>query len=90
MNVNVKEKMTVLSDMRVMRDLQSELLLGQSSSSSRRVCDSDSAAVRKVKQLTDLLDRMLALDSEKRISISDALHHPFFKDSDTHTHSHTK
>ncbi len=89
MNVNVKEKMTVLSDMRVMRDLQSELLLGQSASSSRRVCDSDSAAVRKVKQLTDLLDRMLALDSEKRISISDALHHPFFTDSETHPHSHT-
>lgn len=34
----------------------------------------------KVVQLADLLDRMMALDPEKRITAKDALRHPFIKD----------
>jgi len=32
---------------------------------------------RKLRAFADLLDRMLALDPEKRIEVSAALHHPF-------------
>ena len=36
---------------------------------------------RKVVQLADLLERMIALDPEKRISAKEALRHPFIKDT---------
>lgn len=35
---------------------------------------------RKVNQLRDLLDRVLALDSAKRIPLNQALTHPFIHD----------
>lgn len=34
----------------------------------------------KVTQLKDLLDKILTLDPSKRISINDALKHPFIQD----------
>lgn len=39
-----------------------------------------------VNKLTDLLEKCLILDPSKRIKVSDALKHPFFQS--THTHSH--
>merc|ERR1711879_99469 len=44
---------------------------------------------RRVQQLGDLLDKMFVLDPEKRINVSQALSHPFFKDiipKDKRTH----
>jgi serine/threonine-protein kinase PRP4 len=35
---------------------------------------------RKLAQLVDLLERMMALDPDKRISPKDALRHPFIKE----------
>ena len=35
---------------------------------------------KKVNQLRDLLDKMLCLDPVKRISLNDALTHPFIQD----------
>ena len=39
---------------------------------------------RKLRQLADLLDGMLALDPERRISVHSALKHPFIKDPFAH------
>jgi serine/threonine-protein kinase PRP4 len=36
---------------------------------------------RKVAQLADLLDKMFNFDPEKRITVNDALRHPFIKES---------
>jgi len=35
---------------------------------------------KKVAQLADLLERMMALDPDKRITPKDALKHPFIKE----------
>ena len=39
---------------------------------------------KKLRQLVDLLDGMLALDPERRLSVHSALKHPFIKDPFTH------
>ena len=53
------------------RDLQSELVAGQSLPQDQ---------LRKVTQLKDLLDKALAMDPGKRISLNNALTHPFIQD----------
>lgn len=53
------------------KDLLKELLNNQ---------DLPSDQLRKVTNLKDLLERILMLDNTKRISIKDALSHPFITD----------
>lgn len=53
------------------RDLQSELVAGQALPADQ---------LRKVTQLKDLLDKALAIDPAKRISLNNALTHPFIQD----------
>lgn len=50
------------------RDLMAELVGGQKHSEE---------LLRKVSQLKDLLDKILTLDPTKRISINQAITHPF-------------
>lgn len=66
--VTEREKIVVLSNIQPSRDLQSELMAGQ-----RLPPDQH----KKVKQLCDLLDKALHPDPTKRLSISQALGHPF-------------
>lgn len=56
---------------RATRDLQSELVAGQALPQDQ---------LRKVTQLKDLLDKALAMDPGKRISLNNALTHPFIQD----------
>lgn len=60
-----------MSMVKATRDLQSELIAGQA-----LPCDQ----LRKVTQLKDLLDKALAIDPAKRISLNNALTHPFIQD----------
>lgn len=53
------------------RDLQSELVAGQALPSDQ---------LRKVTQLKDLLEKALSIDPGKRISLNNALTHPFIQD----------
>ena len=66
--VTEKPKVVVMDNILPCRDLQAELIAGQ-----RLPADQ----LRKVKQLSDLLDKALHLDPSKRLSISQALGHPF-------------
>lgn len=63
-----KDKITVLSTTNPSRDLMAELT---------GVQRLDHEQMKKCLQLKDLLDKALMLDSSKRISLSDALKHPF-------------
>ena len=51
----------------------------QKRSMADRVMDGEGEK-RKLRQLADLLDSMLALDPDRRISIHSALKHPFIKE----------
>lgn len=53
------------------RELQSELVAGQALPQDQ---------LRKVIQLKDLLEKALAIDPAKRISLNNALTHPFIQD----------
>lgn len=66
--VTEREKTVILSNIQPSRDLQSELMSGQ-----RLPADQH----KKVKQLSDLLDKALHPDPSKRLTISQALGHPF-------------
>lgn len=66
--VTEREKVVLLNNMQPSRDLQAELLSGQ-----RLPPDQH----KKVKQLCDLLDKALQTDPSKRLTISQALAHPF-------------
>lgn len=57
-----------MSTIHVTRDLHSELVGNQ------RLPDDQA---KKVKQLQDLLEKILTLDASKRITITQALTHPF-------------
>jgi serine/threonine-protein kinase PRP4 len=61
----------VVSVIKPTRDLQQELIAQQNLPEDQ---------VRKVTQLKDLLDKMFALDPAKRISLNQALAHPFIQD----------
>lgn len=58
----------MMSNIQPIRDLQAELIAGQSLSEAEQ---------RKVSQLKDLLEKILMLDPSKRISTVQALSHPF-------------
>ncbi|KAL5021178.1 hypothetical protein ScPMuIL_000333 [Solemya velum] len=69
--VTHREKVTVHSTISASRDLQSELIGYQ------RLPEDQ---YRKVTQLKDLLEKVLMLDPSKRISINQALAHPFIQE----------
>ncbi|KAJ8926601.1 hypothetical protein NQ314_021010 [Rhamnusium bicolor] len=69
--VTEREKVVVMSVVKVTRDLQSELVAGQALPPDQ---------LRKVTQLKDLLEKALAIDPAKRISLNNALTHPFIQD----------
>ena len=58
----------MMSNIQPIRDLQAELIAGQSLSEAEQ---------RKVSQLKDLLEKILMLDPSKRTSAVQALSHPF-------------
>lgn len=60
-----------MSVVKVSRDLQSELVAGQALPPDQ---------LKKVTQLKDLLEKALAIDPAKRISLNNALTHPFIQD----------
>lgn len=60
-----------MSMVRASRDLQTELVAGQSLPPDQ---------LRKVTQLKDLLDKALSMDPVKRIGLNNALTHPFIQD----------
>lgn len=69
--VTEREKIVVMSVVKASRDLQSELIAGQALPTDQ---------LRKVTQLKDLLEKALAIDPAKRISLNNALTHPFIQD----------
>ncbi|CAH1967028.1 unnamed protein product [Acanthoscelides obtectus] len=69
--VTEREKIVVMSVVKVSRDLQSELVAGQALPADQ---------LKKVSQLKDLLEKALAIDPAKRISLNNALTHPFIQD----------
>lgn len=69
--VTEREKVVVMSMVRASRDLQTELVAGQSLPPDQ---------LRKVTQLKDLLDKALSMDPVKRIGLNNALTHPFIQD----------
>lgn len=66
-----QEKIVVMTVVNPTRDLQSELIAGQSLPADQ---------LRKVSQLKDLLEKALAIDPAKRISLNNALTHPFIQE----------
>lgn len=66
-----QEKVTVMSTMNPTKDLLADMIGGQRLPEDQR---------KKVMQLKDLLDGTLMLDPAKRISINQALQHPFIQE----------
>ena len=66
-----KDKISVLVNIPATRDLQSELIANQ------RLPEDQ---LKKVLQLKDLFDKILVIDSTKRITIKQAMLHPFVDD----------
>lgn len=60
-----------MSVVKATRDLQSELVAGQALPVDQ---------LRKVTQLKDLLEKAISMDPAKRISLNNALTHPFIQD----------
>ncbi|KAM9308284.1 serine/threonine-protein kinase PRP4 homolog [Gastrophryne carolinensis] len=69
--VTEREKVTVMSTINPTKDLLSDLIGCQRLPEEQR---------KKVHQLKDLLDQILMLDPAKRISINQALQHPFIQE----------
>ncbi|XP_050434118.1 serine/threonine-protein kinase PRP4 homolog [Adelges cooleyi] len=69
--VTEREKVVTMSAINPSRDLHVEMLGNQKLPEDQ---------IRKVAQLKDLFDKMLMLDSSKRIGISQALVHPFLSE----------
>ena len=55
-----------------------KLFLNSSSAYKMNIRQAGSDDGRLVSSLSDLLDKCLALDPQRRISVSDSLKHPFF------------
>lgn len=66
-----QEKVTVMSTINPTKDLLADMIGGQRLPEDQR---------KKVMQLKDLLDGTLMLDPAKRISINQALQHPFIQE----------
>ncbi|XP_028290541.1 pre-mRNA processing factor 4Bb isoform X1 [Gouania willdenowi] len=69
--VTEREKVTVMSTINPTKDLLSDMIGGQRLPEDQR---------KKVMQLKDLLDSTLMLDPAKRITINQALQHPFIQE----------
>uniref|UniRef100_A0A8C1PG10 Serine/threonine-protein kinase PRP4 homolog n=1 Tax=Cyprinus carpio TaxID=7962 RepID=A0A8C1PG10_CYPCA len=69
--VTEREKVTVMSTINPTKDLLADMIGGQRLPDDQR---------KKVMQLKDLLDGTLMLDPAKRISINQALQHPFIQE----------
>ena len=67
-HTHIQEKITVITSFAHVRDLLTDLVGSQSL---------DDAHMRKVHQLKDFLDKLFMLDPAKRLSINQALQHPF-------------
>uniref|UniRef100_A0A915HZX6 Uncharacterized protein n=1 Tax=Romanomermis culicivorax TaxID=13658 RepID=A0A915HZX6_ROMCU len=65
-----REKETILTTIPIIRDLSSELQAVENE-------NFDDSTDRRISHLKDLLDRMLLIDPNQRISISEALRHAF-------------
>ncbi|GBO99338.1 hypothetical protein EVAR_67084_1 [Eumeta japonica] len=68
---NFDEKVVVMPVIKASRNLQQELIADQNLPDDQH---------RKVTQLKDLLDNIFALDPSKRISLNQALTHPFIQE----------
>ncbi|CAF0733348.1 unnamed protein product [Brachionus calyciflorus] len=66
--ITKNEKISVLSNIPPTRDIQSELIANQ------RLPEDQ---LKKVLQLKDLLDKILVIDTNRRITIKEAMSHPF-------------
>ncbi|CAH1780416.1 unnamed protein product [Owenia fusiformis] len=69
--VTQRDKITLMTNIAPTKDLLADLIGNQ------RLPDDQ---LRKVQQLRDLLDKILMLDPAKRMSINDALKHPFIQE----------
>ncbi|CAD7004151.1 unnamed protein product [Ceratitis capitata] len=69
--ITEREKIVVMPVIKAARNLQQELVADQNLPDDQ---------LRKVTQLKDLLDNMFALDPSKRISLNQALTHPFIQE----------
>ncbi|XP_014097443.2 serine/threonine-protein kinase PRP4 homolog [Bactrocera oleae] len=69
--ITEREKIVVMPVIKATRNLQQELIADQNLPDDQQ---------RKVTQLKDLLDNMFALDPSKRISLNQALTHPFIQE----------
>ncbi|XP_055688282.1 serine/threonine-protein kinase PRP4 homolog [Lutzomyia longipalpis] len=69
--ITEREKIVVQSVIKATRDLQQELIADQNLPDDQH---------RKVTQLKDLLEKLFVLDPAKRISLNQALAHPFIQD----------
>ncbi|XP_059612540.1 uncharacterized protein LOC132259025 [Phlebotomus argentipes] len=69
--ITEREKIVVQSVIKPTRDLQQELIADQNLPEDQH---------RKVTQLKDLLEKLFVLDPAKRISLNQALAHPFIQD----------
>lgn len=67
----LQEKVVVMTVVKATRDLQTELIAGQALPADQ---------LRKVTQLKDLLEKAISIDPAKRISLNNALTHPFIQD----------
>jgi len=78
------EKVTrIITDNTAKRDLK-ELILERVGPEKRQSQDNeDQQYVKKSVHFSDLVDKMLALDPDKRVSAEDALHHHFLADSNS-------
>uniref|UniRef100_H2ZIC8 Protein kinase domain-containing protein n=1 Tax=Ciona savignyi TaxID=51511 RepID=H2ZIC8_CIOSA len=72
--VTEREKMTVMSTVNATMDLRKELLGGQS------ISRMPEEQLRKLNQLVDMLDKALCLDPAKRLTVNQALIHPFVQE----------
>jgi serine/threonine-protein kinase PRP4 len=64
----LKEKVSLITNIAPTRDIQNELIANQ------RLPEDQ---LKKVLQLKDLLDKILIIDATKRITIKQAVMHPF-------------
>ena len=67
----LQEKVSLLTNIPISRDLHTELI------SNQRMPEDQ---LKKVVQLKDLLDKILIIDTTKRITIKQAISHPFVDD----------
>merc|ERR1712217_376461 len=76
-----KEKVTrVISDLNAKKDLFEMLMERIGPEKRTSTTDEDTAQVKRAQQFADLLNHMLALDFEKRVTANDALPHQFLEE----------